>query len=377
LSQKVKYELIGTYDVARLNKILTKEIPEATGTTVMYTPARNNVKLYRVTYTSVIPEQHNRPAVTTGLIAVPETGAREMPMVSYQHGTVMGQYEVPSFPEKSFETRLMVAQFAGQGYVVIAADYIGLADSEEKDSYIVMGTQQQDCFDMYEASREVLRHMNISTTNFFVTGWSQGGVVTMSFLERLENLKVPVTAAGTASAQCDGYVMTSVFLNFPRKIDAYWVSAVYILTAFSFEEYYQVPGLAAGLFNPDQYDLARRVYMKDTTITSKEFPSDLHKLIRKEYFDATYFKQSAYGQLISTMHPYRWVVSTPVKMYYGEIDECLTIGLARLPMEYQKAIGNNKVEAYSAGADATHRITYARAAAEWKKWFDELCAVKK
>jgi hypothetical protein len=59
-------------------------------------------------------------------------------------------------------------------------------------------------------------------------------------------------------------------------------------------------------------------------------------------------------------------------MYYGDIDECLTIGLARLPYEYQKAMGNTKVEAFSAGADANHRITYARAVPQWKQWFDEL-----
>ncbi len=59
-------------------------------------------------------------------------------------------------------------------------------------------------------------------------------------------------------------------------------------------------------------------------------------------------------------------------MYYGDIDECLTIGLARLPMDYQKALGNNKVEAYSTGTDANHRITYARATPEWKTWFDSM-----
>jgi hypothetical protein len=81
----------------------------------------------------------------------------------------------------------------------------------------------------------------------------------------------------------------------------------------------------------------KKLYLKETPITLEEFPTDLHKLIRKEYFDPVYFKQSAYGKLLGEMHPYRWVVKTPVKMYYGDVDECLTTGLARLPMEYQKA----------------------------------------
>jgi len=43
-----------------------------------------------------------------------------------------------------------------------------------------------------------------------------------------------------------------------------------------------------------------------------------------------------------------------------------------LPYEFQKATGNNNVEALSMGADANHRITYGRAAVVWKSWFDEL-----
>lgn len=368
----IRYQYIGTYDVARLNNIQQVEVPEAIESKVAYTAPKNAVKLYRVEYASVIPEQNNRPTWASGLIAIPATGARSMPMVSYQHGTVFGKDWVPSFPEKSFETRLMIAQFAGQGYVVIGADYFGMGTSKEKDSYIVVNSQVQASFDMYQAAKIILNREGIALTDFFIGGWSQGAVITMAYLEKLESVGVKVKAAGTAAAQCDGYIMTNGFLQNPRKIDAPWVTTMFILTAFAFEEYYQVPGLARGLFTDEQYETARRVYLKDSTLAYKDYPLDLHKLIRPEYFNPVYYKQSAYGKLISEMHPYRWVVQTPVHMYYGDIDECLAIGLARLPSEYQKALGSNKVQAFSAGPDATHRITYGRAVPEWKSWFDSL-----
>jgi len=56
---------------------------------------------------------------------------------------------VPSFPEKSFETRLMIAQFAAQGYGVFGADYFGMGTSKEKDGYMVLGSQQQACIYIY------------------------------------------------------------------------------------------------------------------------------------------------------------------------------------------------------------------------------------
>jgi hypothetical protein len=373
ITPSIRYKQIGIYDIDRLNAILTKEIPAATGDTkAKYSPAKSAVRLFRVEYMSVIPEQDNRPTMASGLIAIPVNAKQNMPMVSYQHGTVFGKQEVPSFPDESFETRLMIAQFASQGYVVIGADYFGMGTSKEKDSYIVLKSQVQASYDMYEAAKVILEKERIKTTDFYITGWSQGGVITMAFLEQLEKCNVKVKAAATASAQCDGYIMTNGFLNNPRKIDAPWVTTMFILTAFSFEEYYQIPGLAQGLFNPEQYEVAKKLYLKETPITLEEFPTDLHKLIRKEYFDPVYFKQSAYGKLLGEMHPYRWVVKTPVKMYYGDVDECLTTGLARLPMEYQKALGSDKIEAYSTGTDANHRITYARAVVEWKSWFDGL-----
>ncbi len=152
VSSGVKYELIGSYSVDRLNQILTSELKEFSAYPTSYPPAHYAVKLYRVTYPSVIPEQYNRPTTASGLLAVPESGLDTMPVVSYQHGTVFSKTEVPSHPDESMETRLMLAQFAGQGYVMVAAevaaDYFGKGQSQEKDSYLVKASTQQACLDM-------------------------------------------------------------------------------------------------------------------------------------------------------------------------------------------------------------------------------------
>jgi hypothetical protein len=366
----VKYELIGRLEIDRLNRILTNEAPAFTGQSVAYTPARNAVRLFRVTYPSFIPERANRPTLASGLIAIPVTGGKTMPLVSYQHGTVvLGKHAVPSFPEESPETLLMLAQFAGQGYVVIGADYFGLGTSPEAEGYTVMGSHEQACLDLYSASQGVLENEGIKTSGFFLSGWSQGGLVTMALVAKFENIAIPVRAAGTAAAQCDAFAMLNGYLSFPRKIDAPWVCTLFILSAFSYEQYYGLPGLAEALFTPEQYELARRIYRKEP-VKPEESPGDLHKLIRKDYFDPQYFAQSAYGRLMHQVAPYRRVIKTPVQMYYGDIDECLSVGIARLPMVYQQSIGNDTVEAISAGASANHRGAFAVAVARWKTWFD-------
>ena len=53
-------------------------------------------------------------------------------------------------------------------------------------------------------------------------------------------------------------------------------------------------------------------------------------------------------------------------------DEAISVGLGRLAMTYQQAIGagNGKVEAVSTGP-TTHRGTFATAVPQWKAWFDK------
>lgn len=229
----VSYELMTRWDVDRLNQILETDTPAFTGVAVIYTPAVNAVRLYRVTYPSVVPEEGNRPIVATGLIAVPDTAGTSFPMLSYQHGTVYGKEEVPSFPEQSPETQLAIAQFAGQGYVVIGADYFGMGDSKEPEGYVVKASHQQACHDMLEAAEAVLGDLKIDTAALYLAGWSQGGFVTMAFLEKLEADGVKVAAAATASAPVDLFMVLNGFLNFPRKIDATWVNTLFILSAFA------------------------------------------------------------------------------------------------------------------------------------------------
>jgi pimeloyl-ACP methyl ester carboxylesterase len=372
LSRGVAYQRIGRLDADQLNKILKVDTPAFAGITVTYSPARNAVSLYSVTYASVVPERGNKPTVTSGLLAVPDVEGKSLPMVTYQHGTVYGKQEVPSFPEQSPETQLMIAQFAGQGYVVIGADYFGLGTSTEPEGYMVKASHQQATYDMLIASRAVLDHLELTATKLFLAGWSQGGFVTMAMLEKLEQSGIKVDAAATASAPVDVFVALNGFLSFPRKNDASWVNSLFILSAFSFENYYGVPGLARSLIADAYYDVSRKAYQREP-FNAADVPSDLHKLIRADYFDPQFFAASAYGRLVAQTQAYRWIVKSPVRNYFGESDEAISVGLGQLAMTYQRAIGNGNpaVEAISTGS-TTHRGTFATAVPKWKAWFDGL-----
>lgn len=366
----VKYEFLARWDVARLNTILKTDTPAFSGIQVSYTPARNAVRLYRITYNSVIPEMGNKPTITSGLLAVPDTDGKSFPTVSYEHGTVYGHNEVPSFPEQSPETKLMIAQFAGQGYMVIGADYFGLGISTEHEGYMVKGSHQQATYDLLMASRAVLGKMKLSSDKLFLAGWSQGGFVTMAMLEKLEEVGIKVNGAATASAPLDVYALMEGFLLYPRKFDAVWLNSIMILSSFAYENYYGEPGLARSLLTDEYYPIAKKAYDREP-INPADITSDLHKLIRPEYFDPQYFARSAFGRRIKSAQSYRWPIKSPVHNYYGDADEAITIGVGRMAEIYAQSMGsgNPNVKAISTGP-TTHRGTFATAVPQWKTWFD-------
>ncbi len=61
VADDVSYELIDEWDGDKLNSILTGAAPEFFDIKVDYTPATNDVKLYRITYSSIVPEKDNQP----------------------------------------------------------------------------------------------------------------------------------------------------------------------------------------------------------------------------------------------------------------------------------------------------------------------------
>ena len=69
--------------------------------------------------------------------------------------------------------------------------------------------------------------------------------------------------------------------------------AIIVLSAFSFENYYGEPGLARSVINDEYYDISRKAYERQP-FNPADAPTDLHKLVRAEYFDTQFFAASAY-----------------------------------------------------------------------------------
>lgn len=407
-AQAASFTYLGTKSAEELNQVLKAERkqfllalgkPDKGYSIPKSAKAKNPVDLYKVEYESSIPEQGDRRTIAYGLVAIPKIENRgSLPVVSYQHGTVFGKKEVPSYSFKvddpdryrnSYETRLAVAQFAGNGYVVVSADYFGMGDSPEPEGYLVKRSHQQACLDLYLAVKDWLSsEKRIQQEELFLSGWSQGGFVTMAFLEKLEEKGIPVTATSTAAAPVDLYSSFNGAIYHKRPLDASWLSATFSLAALAFENYYQVPGLVERLFKPEYITTIQKIYYREYNNESellmllgslarideneKDPVLDLLMLLKDEYRDPSVFGLSEFGQLAAQSEVYRWHFKTPVKMYYGTLDEAVAPRVATLAADYQKAMGNKHLIVAKPVARANHRATFLTAISKQLPWFNRL-----
>lgn len=362
--------------------------------------ASNDVELYTVRYLSHAPEQGGRAISATGLLALPVLADRsKLPLIAYEHGTVYGKYEVPSFAfvatnpsdyphyDGSYETRYMTALFAGNGYALMAPDYFGMGgDAGSPEAYFVKESTQQAGADLYQDVMSFLQEKGISRQELFIGGWSQGGLNATGLQERLEGDGIAVTGSFTASAPSDPYAAMSGLMFYPRPgIDASWINTIIALSVFAFENYNGPSGLARQTLDPSVYDDMKAIYTRSykgqqglKDIMTRLGNRSVADYMRPELRDPVAFATSPYGKLLARAETYRQSFKAPLRMYYGSSDEVVKPMIGQLATIYQAIlIGNlaeqsaNPVSAIEVPG-ATHRLTFVSAAPSAKSWMDSL-----
>lgn len=373
---------IGTYSKERLSAIADQDLQAfLTGSSPGFAPFKGkfeppaySVDLYKLQYASVVPELGDRPVMASGLVAIPNNSSTSLPVLSYQHGTVFEKTSVPSRPDQSIETRLVLARFAAQGHVVIAADYLGLGDSSLSNSYFVRDSIEQATFDLYAAALKFLQDQGKHASHLSTFGWSQGGYSNMVFLRKLEREGIPVTASVTAAGAVDLGLFVLRGLTNPRAHEASFAPAALSNMLFAFSRYKDEPHLAREAIRPEFFPSAAAFY--DFQIDFAEFykrvPSDPRLVLKPEFIRQMTLGQGSFVEILDASASYRWLSKTPLRAYHGGSDEAVPDFIAKLAVDYQKILGKRNAQALSAGPDADHRATYVHALIDAKPWIDQL-----
>lgn len=159
------------------------------------------VSLYRLNYQTT--DGYGKKLTASGVIALPKKGANmPSPLLSFQHGTIFQDKEAPSNDLSAGAPPVLLASL---GYVTVAADYVGYGASKGKPHPYLLKTPSANAVtDFLRSSKRWLKKNNIRLNQqLFLTGYSEGGYVTMAAHQALQakpipglNLSASVPAAG-------------------------------------------------------------------------------------------------------------------------------------------------------------------------------------
>jgi hypothetical protein len=201
---------VATLSVGDLRALLRRDFPKERTIQGLIGAPSCGIRVYKFSYATIGGKGEATDA--SGALMVPAGAAARCrggrPIVLYTHGTAIDRAEDmsaiadPRNPAYGSSTRV-AAVFAAQGYIVVAPNYAGYDTSKlPYHPYLDRAQQSQDVIDSLTAGRQLLRRMGGPVRDggkLFVTGYSQGGFVSMATLQALDERGHPATAGAPMS----------------------------------------------------------------------------------------------------------------------------------------------------------------------------------
>jgi hypothetical protein len=340
--------------------------------------ARVDVALRRITTFTKIPETGERVEVS-GLLATPVGAQGALPIVSWQHGTILSFDQVPSrlmrLGEKNYtvrdnvdsiETLFILHRLASQGFAVIAADYLGKGAYRHgrAEAYAVKAATVQCCVDVLNAGLAALGAMGIRKSALFLNGWSQGGLNTQWLSLELQRRGMQVDAVAAQSPftnLADSLRYWCGDLKFASRVDVsypappVWITPCLVILLGSYREYYKLPDLFKTAIRREHLEFAE-TYWRDYVLNEQvvqKMPAPSEFLVEGFFDRYTANANTEFLRRLASNGTAYSSFGAPTSFYYGLADEALHPDLVRMTV----AGGGKRVQGVPVQR-ANHRATF-------------------
>ena len=244
-------------------------------------PSKSKVGYYKITYKTIGLD--GKEVLASGLLLLPSDLHQPLPLISYQHRTVVSNAEVPSRPETSGEATAEAMAFASMGFAVSSPDYLGLGDSPGYHPYLHAATEATASADMIQAVRSLTDKLNFKLNgHLYLTGYSQGGHATLALHQYLEAHGETVTA----SAPMEGpYDLTEPSIERCLKHPGAHSSYFAAYTVYSMNRIYNLYPKLSDIFTAPYVDVVPKVADGKTSADDlfKALPKAPEDLFQKEF----------------------------------------------------------------------------------------------
>lgn len=340
--------------------------------------ARYDVELRRITTLTRVPETGETVKVS-GLLALPVGKTGSLPVVSWQHGTILSFDQVPSnltrLKDESYELRdnvdsletlFNVQRFAGNGYAVIAADYLGKGTyrNGRDEAYVVKDASVRCSLDILQAGTLEMQKAGLRQSALFLNGWSQGAVTTQWLNQEMQRRGIKVAATATQSPFNNLPETFRYWVNpksfIPSTEPSYplppvWITPCMIVVLGSYRRYYGLTDLFKSAIKPKYLAFSEKYwsnYILDEEI-AKAIPPAGDFLTDGFFEHFTNDTNSKFLRHLGANSSTFWDYDSPIRNYYGLADEALHPSLVKMAL----ASGGHNANGVAVNG-ASHRGTF-------------------
>ena len=199
------------------------------------------LKVYKIPYTTKDSQNHN--IHVSGLLSVPISKKDTIGLVSFNHGTITLNDSAPTVEAqktKQPSTASLFFSAVGVGFATLEADYIGYGDSRKNyHPYMIKDTLANTSVDFIKAVKIFAKKNGIKLNNhLYVTGYSEGGYVSMATLKKLESQHIHVDAAAPMAGAYDLNYMARAVLGWENESLKSYAMTYTILTLNAYAKKY-------------------------------------------------------------------------------------------------------------------------------------------
>jgi fermentation-respiration switch protein FrsA (DUF1100 family) len=339
---------------------------------------------YRVTYCTTdaqLPgERHARAESATGMLSVPRRSG-PLPTVAYLHGTSVSFYDAVSNPDiagrfnpngESFDGPPSNAIFAGNGFIYVGPDYLGLGGSDvPRHRYFHADTEASSALDLLAASRIALARLGVKQNgSLFTFGFSQGGHAALALHRELERASVRVAGTATAGGVFD---VERWFLSSLDNVTTVTLPLYMSYLLLAYDDVYDVYDRTSEVFRqpwastvPDLFDM--RHYFDDVL---SALPSSSLALLKPSFFtNVTSDPRHPLRQRLRENAVDRWTPRAPLRVYHSPDDEEVPFDDALASIERLRGRGATVNVSVLPGFD--HVNSWIQAMPRAVRWFRTL-----
>lgn len=357
----ISYELKEVFNIDTLRaKMKARGLPK------FLTPLRYDYRAYELLYRTQNPFGDTIQA--SAYLYVPVNGPPSMALVSYHHGT---QVEAHRPLHLGGEQAIAMA-YAADGYVVVFPHYMGLGKGEGPHYYQHKASSAQVVMDAIRAVRQLAPRLQVQLNDqLFLTGYSQGGYVTLATQQVMEAEHADEFRVTAASGMSGAYDMTGAqeYAMFePYSHPGY---LPYLL--FSYNSIYELYPANSHFLKAPYDTLLPPLFDQEHNMghindAMPAVPADIIlDSVRQAYQENP---EHPFRKALADNNVYDWRPQAPLQLCYCQADEQVRYQNSLVAYRHMKARKAPRVIKRPSGRKLDHGTCALFAALYTKYWFD-------